>query len=81
MTDNSVFNLVTPSGIFTDDAKLMFFSPSFFLSTVNQTVGVEQCLDSGLPDLFLCFLLLSFVCYFYEAAYCPFYMNNTLGLL
>lgn len=30
MTDNSVFNLVTPSGIFTDDAKLMFFSPTFF---------------------------------------------------
>lgn len=72
MTDNSAFNLVTPSGIFTDDARLMFFSPHFFLSTVNQTVGIEQCLDSGLSDLFLCFLLLLFACYFYEAAYCSF---------
>lgn len=80
MTDNSVFNLV-PSGIFTDDAKIMSSPPPFFLSTANQTVGIEQCLDSGLPDLFLCFLFLLFVCYFYEAAYCPFYMNNTLGLL
>lgn len=26
MIDNSVFNLVTPSGIFTNDAQLMLFS-------------------------------------------------------
>lgn len=68
MTANSVFNIVTP-GIFTSDAQLMFFPIAFFLSTGNQPVCMEQCLDSDLPDLFLCFCLLFFVCYFYEAAF------------
>lgn len=68
MTANSVFNIVMP-GIFTSDAQLMFFPIAFFLSTGNQPVSMEQCLDSDLPDLFLCFCLLFFVCYFYEAAF------------
>lgn len=54
MTANSVFNIVTP-GIFTSDAQLMFFPIAFFLPTGNQPVSMEQCLDSDLPDLFLCF--------------------------
>lgn len=80
MTANSVFNIVTP-GIFTSDAWLVFFPIVFFLSTGNRPVGIEQCLDSDLPDLFLRFFLLFFVCYFYEAAFCHLYMNDTLGFL
>lgn len=81
MTANSVVNIVMP-GIFTSDAQIMFCPiVFFFLSTVNQHVDIEQCLDSDLFYLFLCFFLLLFVCYFYEAAFCHLYMNDTLGLL
>lgn len=62
---NSVFNFVTSSGIFTSDAKLMLFSPHFFLTCMNQTVGIEQCLDSCLTDQFLCF----FYCYYLFAVF------------
>lgn len=49
-----MFNLVTSSGMFTSDAKIMLFSPIFFLTFMNQTVGIEQCLDSCLTDFFFC---------------------------
>lgn len=75
MTANSVVNIVTP-GIFTSDAQIIFSPIVFFLSTVNQCVGIEQCLDSDLSYLFLCFFL-----QFFEAAFCHLYMNDTLGLL
>lgn len=56
ITANSVVNILTPV-IFTSDAQIMFFPIVILLSTVNQPVGIEQCLDSDLPDLFLCFFL------------------------
>lgn len=59
----------------------MFFPIVFSLSTENQSVGIEQCLDSDLPDVFFCFFLLLFICFFYEAAFCHLYTNDTLGLL
>lgn len=49
-----------PSGIFATDVRLIFFPPILFSFYSESNFGTEQCLDSGLPDLFLCFLLLLF---------------------
>lgn len=59
MTDNCVFNLVMPSGIFANNARLMFFPPHFFLSIVNQTSVLSNV---WIQVYLICFY--AFYCYY-----------------
>lgn len=59
MTDNSVFNLVMLSGIFANNAWLMFFHTHFFLSIVNQTLVLS---DVWIQVYLICFY--AFYCYY-----------------